>query len=253
MKLETFFEPVKPMETPTGGPIYEKMLNIISTLEELEAFGQQSIYIVDYHNQSFLYVSPHPLFLCGLPRNRVKELGYNFYQKVVPEDDLAMLAEINVVGFDFFYNMLSVDERLDAFLSYDFRIQHRHGHTLLINHKIKPLLLGDDGNIWLSLCRVSLSANRKPGNVRLHLLNGQTDYDYSFTEKQLMPHTRRTLSDHEQQVLTLCAQGCKELQIAEEIGLNVDKVKNVKRKIYKYMGVVNMTEAVYFAQAQGLI
>ncbi|MDR0418673.1 MAG: helix-turn-helix transcriptional regulator [Prevotellaceae bacterium] len=252
MELESFFKPIVLPEAPKQGAIYDQMRHIIFTLEELETFGQQSLYVVDYLTQRFLYVSPHPLFLCGFPRNRVKELGYNFYPKVVPENELQMLSEINEVGFNFFYN-LPVEERSMTFLSYDFHIQHFHGHNLLINHKAKPLLLTEDGNIWLAMCRVSLSNQKKAGNVRLQLTNGTVDYDYSLAEKRLIPQTRKTLSEYEQQVLTLCAQGCKELQIAEITNLSVDNVKNIKRKIYKSMGVVNMTEAVYFAQAQGLI
>lgn len=251
MELESFHDAIKPIGKANQETI-NHLDNIITTLGVLEAFGQQSMYIVDYRTLSFLYVSPHPLLLCGYSRDEVKNWGYNFYPKVVPNEDMEMLLEINQVGFDFFYKT-PPEERLHVFLSYDFRIKHRLGHTTLINHKIKPLLLAEDGNIWLSVCRVSLSHMDKPGNIRVQMLDGSADYDYSLSRKVLIPHKQKKLSDEEHQLLTLSAQGYKEAQLADILNINLERIKNIRQKIYKLLDVANMPEAVYLAQAQGLI
>jgi len=72
--------------TVHNAPDYDS--NILSTLiHTVEAFARvtyQSVYLIDYYRQEFLYVSDNPLFLCGHTAKEVKELGYSFYLKYVP-------------------------------------------------------------------------------------------------------------------------------------------------------------------------
>jgi hypothetical protein len=58
---------------------------LINTIQAVARVSYQSVYLIDYFNQSFLYVSDTPLFLCGHSANEVKELGYQFYLQHVPE------------------------------------------------------------------------------------------------------------------------------------------------------------------------
>ena len=90
--------------TVSNAPDYDS--NVLSTLiHTVESFARvtyQSIYLIDYYKQEFLYVSDNPLFLCGHTAKEVKELGYSFYLKYVPEDEQKMLVELNRSGFKFF-------------------------------------------------------------------------------------------------------------------------------------------------------
>ena len=66
--------------TVRNAPDYDS--NVLSTLvQTVEAFARvtyQSVYLIDYYRQEFLYVSDNPLFLCGHTAKEVKELGYSF-------------------------------------------------------------------------------------------------------------------------------------------------------------------------------
>lgn len=90
--------------TVSNAPDYDS--NVLSTLiHTVESFARvtyQSIYLIDYYKQEFLYVSDNPLFLCGHTAKDVKELGYSFYLKYVPEEEQKMLVELNRSGFKFF-------------------------------------------------------------------------------------------------------------------------------------------------------
>ena len=65
--------------TVRNAPDYDS--NILSTLiHTVEAFARvtyQSVYLIDYYRQEFLYVSDNPLFLCGHTAKEVKELCYS--------------------------------------------------------------------------------------------------------------------------------------------------------------------------------
>lgn len=52
------------------------------------------------------------MFLCGLTPEQMIDIGYQFYLRYVPEDELALLLDINGVGFAF-YNQIPLEQRKD--------------------------------------------------------------------------------------------------------------------------------------------
>ena len=80
-------------------------LQLSNYLEVIKSFAKmtyQSVYVIDYEEMKFEYVSINPLFLCGYSPEEVLEMSYEFYFKNVPEEDLALLNLINNAGFDFY-------------------------------------------------------------------------------------------------------------------------------------------------------
>ena len=145
---------------------YSRVDEYIRSAEAFSRSTYQSVYIIDYFKQNFLYVSPNPMFLCGLSPEQMIELGYQFYLKYVPEDEQALLLDINRVGFAF-HNQIPLEQRKDWYISYDFHILN-DGHPILINHKLTSLALTSDGRIWLALCVVSASTHTTPGHIEMH-------------------------------------------------------------------------------------
>ena len=119
-------------------------------LEVIEAFTRttyKSVYVIDYQKKGFEYVSDNPLFLCGHSAREVKEMGYDFYFKYVPQDDLQLLLKINTIGFDF-YERIPFEERKEYSISYDFQLKNEEGNTNIINQKLTPLFITENGKIW---------------------------------------------------------------------------------------------------------
>ena len=154
--------------TVRNAPDYDS--NVLSTLvQTVEAFARvtyQSVYLIDYYRQEFLYVSDNPLFLCGHTPKEVKELGYSFYLEHVPEDEQKMLIELNSSGFKFFDTFDNVD-KYQCSMSYHFHLKSGT-KSKLINHQLTPILLTDEGKIWIGMCVVSLSSHKTVGHVEFH-------------------------------------------------------------------------------------
>lgn len=93
-------------------------------------------------------------------------MGYLFYEQTVPEEEIQMLQEINLSGFDLYYKQ-EKENRQDMTIQYDFHLQYANKKKILINHKLTPILLNENGDIWLALCVVSLSPRTTAGNVIL--------------------------------------------------------------------------------------
>lgn len=224
---------------------YKKADLLIKVFDALARTTYHSIYIIDYYRQNFLYVSDNPLFLCGHTSEEVKELGYMFYLKHVPSREQNMLTEINKAGFNFF-DQIPIEERLNYTISYDFHLK-MNKKEVLINHKLTPVLLANDGRIWLAACIVSLSAYNSSGHIELRKA-GSTEYWIYFLEKHRWIKSKGiVLNEKEKDILTLSAQGYTMNEIADKLCLAIDTIKFYKRRLFDKMEVKNITEALSFA------
>src|SRR5215207_388616 len=84
--------------------------NYLEVVKSFAKITYQSIYVIDYEEMKFEYVSNNPLFLCGFSAEEVLEMGYEFYFNNVPKEDLELLNTINNAGFDFYDKLPNNDE-----------------------------------------------------------------------------------------------------------------------------------------------
>ena len=147
-----------------------------------------------------MYVSDNPLFLCGIPADEVKELGYNFYINNVPSEDLELLLEINSAGFQFF-SKIPVEEKKEYTLSYDFHIINGDSNKIqLINHQITVLRLTQNEQLWLGLCAASISSGKKSGNIIVSKNKSKEFWLYNKNIKKWEEIHRPTLKNMEKDV-----------------------------------------------------
>lgn len=161
---------------------YSRVNDFIRSAEAFSRSTYQSVYIIDYFKQNFLYVSPNPMFLCGLTPEQMKEEGYRFYLQHVPQEELHLLLLVNKAGFEF-YNQLPIEDRKDWYIEYDFHIING-GHPILINHKLTPIAITSDGRIWLALCVVSVSNHTTSGHVEIHKVGTPEYFEYNLLTRR---------------------------------------------------------------------
>ena len=86
----------------------------------------------------------------------------------------------------------------------------KENKKILINHKLPPILLAKNGNIWLASCIVSLSSHKTAGNIEARIL-GEMDYwTYSIESCKWEKESNIKLNDREKDILTLSDQGGSE-------------------------------------------
>jgi DNA-binding CsgD family transcriptional regulator len=218
-------------------------------LEAVKSFGRltyESLYVIDYENMTFEYVSDNPLFLCGYSPEEVLNLGYEFYFKNVPENDLEMLSLINEAGFDFF-ERLSGDEKKQYSITYDFHLVNKDGRHILINHKLTPLFLTSEGKLWKAMCIVSISHHKSAGNIYIYKQGTDEMWELDLKNSVWRKSEKPTLNKREIEILQLYAQGLTINQIAEKIFVAPDTVKYYRRRIFERLNVSNIIEALSYA------
>ncbi len=230
---------------------YSRVDECIRSVEAFSRISYQSVYIIDYFKQNFLYVSPNPMFLCGQSQERVRELGYRFYLNYVPENELSLLLSINRTGFAF-YNDIPVEERKDWYISYDFHILNK-GRKILVNHKLTPLRLTSDGRVWLALCVVSAATHTDAGHIEMHHIGTSDFFEYNTVSRKWKRKQIPTLTDGEKSVLTLSMQGYTMVEIADKLCLSPDTIKKYRQRIFEKLDVRNISEAIAAATNNKLI
>ncbi|MBT0550933.1 response regulator transcription factor [Riemerella anatipestifer] len=230
----------------------EQLKDYISVVDAFARLSYKSIYVIDYQNQSFEYVSNNPLFLCGLSSQEVKELGYAFYFRNVKKEDLELLMKINEVGFSF-YERIPIEERKLYTISYDFHLINERNKPVLVNHKLTPIFLNEKGKIWKAMCLVALSSNQTEGNIIISKQGSEDFWKFNLDTNIWEKEQKVKLSEREFNILELSARGFTINEIAEKIFVSSDTVKFHRRKIFDKFNVQSISEALSYAKINKLI
>ncbi|CAM1371725.1 response regulator transcription factor [Tenacibaculum xiamenense] len=236
--------------------ISENQLSQLSDfLIPIEAFARttnSSIYVIDYNKKGFDYVSSNPLFLCGHSPSEVIEMGYEFYFKYVTQKDIELLLKINQVGFDF-YEKIPLIERTDYTISYDFHLKNKENKTILVNQKLTPLFLADDGKIWKAMCVISISSSKKSGNIKIVKKNSNIVFKYQEIGNYWSSYESIQLTERDKEILFYSSRGFTINDIAKEIFISANTVKFHRKKLFEKLNVSNISEAIVFATNNGLL
>lgn len=248
-RLSLLFD-IRPLVDDT---LYQELHPYIESAKALARLTYKSLYIIDYNKMNFLYVSGNPLFLCGDSVDEVLSAGYQFYYRHVPEEDQVFLQQVNQ-AFSDFLREIAISERSEYTISYNFRIiPSDFKEPVLINHQLTPLRLDSQGNIWLSLCLVSLAHSREVGDVYIQAVNSNMQWRLSAKSgrwKQIEP---LTLSNQEKNVIRLAHQGLSVREIADRIHRSEDSVKGYRKALFQKLNVSNISEAIAVATSRKLI
>jgi DNA-binding CsgD family transcriptional regulator len=250
--ISNFFDPVQHSKY-IGSENYRQVEYYLKALQALSKLHDLSFYIIDYYKKSFYYVSPNPLFLCGYDQEEVLNLGFEFYPLCIPPVDLELLFVLNEAGFKFLYK-LPVNRRDKAMISYDFRLKHKNNQSLImINHKLSPLVLTDEGNIWMVICLVTLSVRKEPGDAHIIMRDDDKRYNLNPENKVFKPAKYKKLTCREKEILMHIAIGNNTSSIACELGISESTVKHHKTRMFQKFNVSSSAEAVFYASKQSLI
>ncbi|WP_167619131.1 response regulator transcription factor [Maribellus sediminis] len=247
-----FFDPIEQIKN-IGSDNYYKIKHYIDALASISKLIDLSFYVVDYYKKEFYYVSSNPLFLSGYSQDEVLNMGFDFYLEVVPKEDLELLFSLNDAGFKFFYE-LPMERRDKGTISYDFRLKHKNRQSVvMINHKLTPLLLTEEGNIWMSICLVTLSTRNTSGDVHIIMQDDLSRYDLDQRKKIFVKSTPQKLSKREIEIIKLIALGYRLEGVAESLQISKSTVKNHKTNLFRKLNADTAAEAVFYASKIGII
>lgn len=225
---------------------------LVKTAEAISRLTYKSLYIFDYLEKGFHYVSPNPLFLCGHMPEEVKKMGYKFFIYHVPPEEHIILREINEAAWKF-YQELTAEEKTNYTIYANFHLM-KNKKKWLINYKSTPILLNEKGECWFSMCILSLSAYPTTGHIIMRKENQSNYWEYDLNIHQWIKRNGIVLNEKEKDILSLSSQGFTMEEIANKLFVAVDTVKFYKRRLFnEKLHVKNIVEAISFATCYKLL
>lgn len=221
-------------------------------IDQIAYILNKSIYVIDYQQRKFAYVSSNELFLCGYTKKQVTDWGFTFYKRVISPYDLNRLFSINKSGLDFYYN-LPIEERYSFSIEFDFELIHINKRTTRVIQKSTPLTISENGDILLLICIVSPSYSKEINKAIIKGVHSEKIFIYSEYTKTWLKSKLNKLTIKEQKILLLTSKGFTNIDIAKELSININTVKFHKRNIFDKLNVNNCIEAIMVASQWGLI
>lgn len=230
---------------------YESLGLLRKALDSLSNLMYQSVYVVDYYRKNYFYVPKNPLVLEALFSERMQREGVGAFLAKIPKDERAKLFELHRAGFELF-SKLPMASRRSCVVSCDFHLMS-DDTKMLINHRQTPLVFTDTGELWLALCLNSLSPHKSVGHAEFRIDRDNKVWEYSFDAHLWQQKDIVVLSPEEKKLLFYAAQGYSREEIAVRLHKSVNTVKLYRKKMFERMKVSNITEAISYAAAYGLM
>ncbi|MBC5643473.1 helix-turn-helix transcriptional regulator [Parabacteroides sp. BX2] len=250
ININSFFSPINKPKIDDN--LIDKMKNSMDIIDRMACILNQSLYVIDYLKQNFIYISPNKLFLCGYTMEQVKKWGYSFYTKVIPEVDLNRLLDINKARFDFYYK-LPIDKRYLYTIEYDFDLININKKVTRVNQRLIPLIINEYGDLWLALCIVTPSYSKEKNKTIIKSIHTGEQLIYQAKIKSWYKNILQPLTVKEKQILQFSSEGYTNTDIAKKLSLNINTIKFHKRNIYQKLDVKNCVQAISVASHWGLL
>jgi len=226
---------------------------VIDMVDTFSRFLNQSIYWADFSRSKFLYISSHPLFLCGHTPEEIQKMGFSYYEKIIEPNDMRTIMVSNEIGFRFFNTQLPLDWRRNCYLAVDFRILQDDGSYIMVTQTMVPFQLSNENKLISTLCFVSPSLSPTAGNAVIQNLSEPMQYRFNPETRRFYLRYQDELTPREKEVLLRSGQGEPNSTIGEELNISVSTVKQHKRNIFRKLDVTNISEAIYYARYNRLI
>jgi len=222
-----------------------------NTLRAFNSAGGGNFYFLDYYRKKAIVDSSSALILCGHSKNLADKQGFDFFQYVLSDNEWNWLNRVNEKCYEFFFNYPK-NRHKDLSISYDLKLITTKGKEIMLRHNIVPYKLCQNGNVWLGLCHVWASPEKKSGNA--FIFDRKTGEQYDFTDDNFVNLGTHVLTQEERTILKLMVQELSD----EEIGqlLEISSVANLKRKkrdLYAKLDVGTSASAVHKAHLLGII
>jgi DNA-binding CsgD family transcriptional regulator len=212
--------------------------------------GKGNCIIMDYFRQKLIVDSFLNSKITGYSKDAVEKEGLNFHDRIFSRQEQDWLHQMHKAAFKIFYDY-PVSKRYDLEFYYDLISQTSKGTELILHHKLVPLKLDENGNMWLGLCSVTPSTSvRSP---KASIIDIQTCDKYNFVNGKFQLSSDKVLTQEDVMILGWLAKDLTTKAMCLKLGISENKFNRKKKKIYSLLDVQSAGGAIYKAQIMELI
>lgn len=235
----------------SGALNYSLLKNHRTQLKQMSNVGNSSVFVFDLFKKEHVFASG--LYEDFIDKADRSATGiFNFLDQTVHEEDSITLIKRWTTSLKLCYSA-PPSERKNFKIINDYRIRNKNGDLVRVVDQHQVLELDAQGNIWLSLCLIDISADQnKERGVKSSIVNFKTGEliweglgDERVTDVPV-------LSTREKEILLLIKEGFLSKEIAKKLFLSVHTVNTHRQRILEKLNVGNSMEAIKYATGVGM-
>lgn len=220
-------------------------------LDQLDVVNSGAMSIFDLQRKEHIYLSSKYTSLFGYDVSRANAEGNAYMDHHVLDEDLPKLLQAGIYFMRFAMHLNSAEQKNYKMIT-SYRIVKSTGETIPVIEQYSCLETDAHGHLWLGLGVMDMAPLEDVHNpFTARALNFKTGALYHFPPKQDIGST--PLSERENEILTLIAQGLISKEIADKLYISVNTVNTHRQRIIEKLNVSNTFEAISYAKSIGLI
>lgn len=214
------------------------------------------VIIMDQHTMSYPFVSENCYDVSGYSAEHIAAKGVQFVLDNLHPEDTFVFTQFPALVLQSI-SSLSPDDILKCRLSYTYRIRFKDGmYHQVLQHGMVLTIDPNKGIVHMLLILSDISQYKTDARCQYKIVF----YPDHKTKKVLLDgsfdasgNLLQSLTARELEVIELTAQGMREADIAQQMGVSLQTIKTHKKNLFHKTGAKNATELVKYSMANFLI
>jgi len=224
---------------------------LVSMLKSTNQINEtNSYYVRDFHTRKIIVDSDISTILCGYSKNLLDKEGFDFYKRILSEKELAWIADVYAGSYRVFYSY-PPSKRSFLISNYEVEVITESQERLIVQHKSTPYLLCDNGNLWLSLCCVSISSQKQSGTATI--TNTETGELYEFKGDKFVQSEKLAITQEETIFLRWLCDGLSTERILALWNISDRSLSRKRVQLFEKLDAKTVGQAVHKAHLLGII
>ena len=213
-------------------------------LQQLESMSRQCMWIFDYYQNNFYYLSRNTNFFKNKDHSLVSENGYDYFIRNTHPDDVLYVLSIQKSVWNFLKNLKIDDLITDYRVAFTMRMQNSAGQYVLVSLQVKIIASDGYNNIWLGLGIIE-EINKQLAYLPYieNTVSGKRIV-LDNPAKQKHEFVAPSLSERELRLLNYLADDFTQLEIANLMNISLHTLKNHRKRLYRKLHAINKREVL---------
>ena len=225
-----------------------RLIEMLAAMNKIN--NTTSYYIHDSRARKIIVDSPRSTILCGYAVKDAEEEGFAFYERIFDKKEWIWLEKMFKELYKISYEYPPA-KRKHLVSCFDFTARHLGKGDLILHHKAVPLLLCDNGNLWLNLCSVTVSTQKQLDKPTITYI--ETGEFYEYINERFVLSDKLVLTEEDLLILELMINDLNSEEIAKQLDVSLSNYSRKKQLLLDKLDVKTTTGAVYKAQTTGII
>lgn len=231
-------------------PIDEVVESLQQIIQDIAKFKGSKCFLVEYYSKRIICPEDSTVTFCRDEIQEIREKGWNFYTQYVPSSEIQKIVEAAHATKSLLNGNLQ-SSFFDYSTTFDLHFC-RNNKTKLVNHKIFPLLITSDNQLWM-VCTLSPASHKDFGAIQLYDNKDGRLWKYAFSTHQWDEQVPIRLTQAELDILYYAAQDYSIEEIAEVLYKSIDAIKSTRKNLFKKLNVKSIVGAVQWAKNNHLL